>query len=117
MQQHPFITETPTRQFLRNQVARLTRVIAQSDQPERVTMARRYAARCNRLIATETDWALDVLRGEFGVNGWGAAVDDICRHVESGAVMDGEPIDAATAAEVRQLGQPVRRVLKLRHAA
>jgi hypothetical protein len=79
---HRYITNTPLRLMLRDQLARLNRVIAESDRPDRVAHAHRYAVRVSRYIDSQTDDALEILRGKFGQNGWSPAIEDICRHVE-----------------------------------
>ena len=78
---HPFITETPLRKLLRGQLARLNGVIAHSDRPYRVAQAHRYAGRVSYWLE-QPDGALECSRGQFGENGWGPAIDDVCRHVE-----------------------------------
>ena len=83
MANHPFISETPLRQKLRGQLARLKTVIAESDRFDRVAQAERYAAQISAYIETATDETLNSLRGKFGQNGWAPAIDDICRHLEA----------------------------------
>lgn len=115
MHQHPFITETPLRAHLRAQLARLERVIGGSDQPWSVAQARRYQSRVRHYVETETDQALVDLQGTFGPNGFGPAIDDICRHMERAASVDGEAISAAEADKLRALGP--RKTLGVRWAA
>jgi hypothetical protein len=79
---HPYITETPLRIHLRNQLARLERVISGSDQPWSVASARRYHSRVRHYAECEPDQALVDLAGSFGANGIGPAIDDVCRHME-----------------------------------
>lgn len=81
MPQHPFTTETPLRHKLRGQLARLNRVIAESDRSWRVAEALRHARRISHYLE-QPDMALRDSRGLFGANGIGPAIDDVCRHVE-----------------------------------
>jgi len=94
---HPFITETPLRLLLRDQLARLNRVISESDRPDRVAHAHRYATRVSHYIDNETDMSLDILQGKFGQNGWAPAIDDICRDVEREGLTEvhGDPMRKA----------------------
>jgi len=80
---HPYISETPLRIFLRGQQARLERVIAESDQPWSVEQAKRHAIRFRHLVENETDMALEILAPGAGQPGNRDAIDDICRHVEA----------------------------------
>jgi hypothetical protein len=73
---------TPARHILQDQLLRLNRVIAGSDQPWRVEEAKRHAAKIESILANNTDWALEASRGLFGPNGHGAAIDEICRHMD-----------------------------------
>lgn len=77
----PLHTSTPTRQLLLSQLARLNRVIAESDQPWRVAQAHSYAARVS-VYLEQPDGALDAVRGKFGANGWAPAIQEIARHME-----------------------------------
>lgn len=104
MHQHPYITETPLRLHLRAQLTRLERVISGSDQPWSVAQARRYQSRVRHLIVGETDMALVALQGSFGPNGIGPAIDDVCRHMERAASVDGEAVSRVEAEKLRALG-------------
>jgi hypothetical protein len=73
---------TPARHLLQDQLLRLNRVIAGSDQPWRVEEAKRHAAKIEHVLSTRTDAALEISRGLFGPNGWGPAVEDIVAHFE-----------------------------------
>ena len=112
MANHPFITETPLRVKLRAQLARLERVIVESDQPWRVAEAERHARTLTRWIECETDFALTLKP----IDHFGLKVDDICRQVERVAAFDGEPVSPAEADKLRAL-QPARKTLGLRFAA
>jgi len=78
---HPYITETPLRISLREQLARLVRVVDNSDQPWRVEEATRHAAKLRRWVECETDIALTLKPVEQVL----LQVEDICRHLERDA--------------------------------
>jgi hypothetical protein len=86
-------TEAPTRALLCGQLVRLNHVIANGTFPEMVCMAKRYAARVSRALE-QADVGLADNAGFYGDNGWGPAIDSICRNALA-------PITLADVAERR----------------
>lgn len=78
---HQPIAPTATVQLLLSQLASLT--AAQADaaadgQPEAAAMAKRYAARVTEAL-DQPPLAIEANAGLYGLNGWGPAIDDVCR--------------------------------------